>query len=140
MRIGVIGAGGYWGKKWVRNLINLDILHGICDLSHDNLNRTESEFELSTKEVLSTIDLDYFLKQHFDGLIIATPPHTHFHIAKEALSRKYNILVEKPLATKIEDCLELKKIQEQYGNIVMLGHTFLFHPGITVEEAKYNEL
>ena len=39
---------------------------------------------------------DTFLEK-FDGYIVATPPKTHFEIAKKIIHKKISLLVEKPI-------------------------------------------
>ena len=45
-----------------------------------------------------------------DGIIIATPPHVRYELAKEALKYGKNILLEKPVALKSEEIENLQRI------------------------------
>ena len=47
-----------------------------------------------------------------DAIVIATPPQTHYPIAKAALEAGKHVLVEKPLATSLADAYELAEIAE----------------------------
>ncbi len=61
-----------------------------------------------------------------DGLIIATPPATHFAIAHAALAAGLPVLMEEPLAMTVADAVALK---EQAGSaLIMVNHTHLAHP------------
>jgi predicted dehydrogenase len=42
-----------------------------------------------------------------DLVIISTPPNSHYHWAKESLSRGLNVILEKPMALTVEHCDEL---------------------------------
>lgn len=59
-----------------------------------------------------------------DGIIIATPPESHFGIARVALGRKIPVLVEKPIALQASQAHELVSM----GGIAFAGHTRLYSP------------
>lgn len=139
MKIGIIGAGGYWGDKWVRNLKNLNVLGGICEIDDSNYHSIASKYALTPNNVIIDTDVDLFLENRFDGIVIATPPLTHYEIARKALSKNHNILVEKPLVINIADGLELESIMMCRGNILMAGHIFVYHPAVrALKEVLYS--
>ena len=45
-----------------------------------------------------------------DGIILATPPHSRFELAREALKNNKHLLLEKPVAIKSEEINELQRI------------------------------
>ena len=45
-----------------------------------------------------------------DGIIIATPPHIRYELAKDALEHGKNLLLEKPVAIKSEEIENLQRI------------------------------
>lgn len=59
-----------------------------------------------------------------DGVIVATPPETHFPIAREVLQRGVPLLLEKPITLDPQDARELVKL----GGIAFAGHTRLYSP------------
>ncbi|MBT3800641.1 MAG: Gfo/Idh/MocA family oxidoreductase, partial [Bacteroidetes bacterium] len=140
MRLGVIGAGGYWGEKWVRNLKSLNVLGGICEIDDSNSQMITSKYALTPNNVIINSDVDLFLENRFDGIVIATPPSTHFEIARKALSKNHNILVEKPLVIDPTDGLELESMMIRRGNILMAGHTFVYHPAVRALKEVLNSL
>lgn len=56
-----------------------------------------------------------------DALIICTPNHTHLDVVKVAAESGKHILLEKPIATTIEDAYEIKKIAENHGAVFQVG-------------------
>jgi hypothetical protein len=59
-----------------------------------------------------------------DGVIVATPPETHYDIARIALARRIPVLVEKPV------CLSSRAVEAlvALGGIAFAGHTRLYAP------------
>ncbi len=73
---------------------------------------------------------------NLDGLIIATPEHTHREPAVAALDRGIGVLVEKPLASTIADGEAMISAGKKSGAILMTGHVLRFDPRyVTVYEA-----
>lgn len=129
IRVGVVGA-GYWGPNLIRNFSkskNCDLIY-VCDLKEDLLKEIKEKYNVPT-----TTDFDTMLKE-VDAVSIATPPATHFTLAKKALESGKHVLVEKPLAIKSKDIEELAKIANKNKLILMVGHTFEYVPA--VEELK----
>ena len=61
--------------------------------------------------------------------MIATPPSTHFEIAKLCLENNIHVLVEKPMVESLD---ELKQLNEIARNdlVLMSGHTYLYNPAV----------
>ena len=67
-------------------------------------------------------------KLPFDAVYIATPDKTHFKLAKLALEKGYNVLLEKPMALKPNECLALIKAQEKAGKNLTICHVLRYSP------------
>jgi predicted dehydrogenase len=122
--IAVVGL-GYWGPNWVRNLSGLRCARRLvcCDLSSGRLDSIGQQYpsvELTSRldEVLEDPDIE--------AVIVATPAHTHFEIARRSLSLDKSVLVEKPLATSQRDAAELVRLARERARVLMVGHTFEF--------------
>lgn len=61
-----------------------------------------------------------------DFIAIATPPETHFEIAKLSLNNKKNILITKPLCLNISEANELLEISKKKNCNVYIDETFIF--------------
>jgi predicted dehydrogenase len=62
--------------------------------------------------------------------IVATPPSTHFEVAKACLERGLHVLIEKPMTTRSRDAGDLIRLAESSGLTLMAGHTFLYNRGV----------
>ena len=106
--VAVIGL-GYWGPNLLRVLAdNPDVeVRWICDLDRDRLEQFRRRYPAarittSIERVLADPDVD--------AVIIATPVHTHYDLAAQALEAGKHTFVEKPLAPSSEladDLVEL---------------------------------
>lgn len=62
----------------------------------------------------------------FDAAVVVTPPPTHRPIAGQLLEASKHVLMEKPLATTIEDARELVEIADRTGRVLMVGQNYRY--------------
>ena len=65
-----------------------------------------------------------------DAVVIATPPITHYSIAKECLEHNLHVFVEKPITLKSEHARELIELADSKGLILMVGHIFEYNSAV----------
>lgn len=63
-----------------------------------------------------------------DGALVATPHATHATIAAELLRAGIPVFVEKPLALRTADAIDLVEISESTGVLLLVGYTAQFTP------------
>jgi predicted dehydrogenase len=56
-----------------------------------------------------------------EGLIIATPNYTHLDVLKVAVKSGKHILLEKPMATTVQDAYEIMQIAKEYPAVLQIG-------------------
>ena len=64
----------------------------------------------------------------FDAVDLCTIHTEHYAQAKAALMADYPVLIEKPFATRIEDCKELVDLAEEKQKCLMIGQCQRFDP------------
>ena len=124
LNVGVIGC-GYWGPNLIRNFsqLNRTALVRVADLDTKRLDHMKTLYS----EIDTTTDyLDIINDQSIDIVAIATPVHTHFKFASEALNAGKHVFVEKPMTSSIQEGEKLISLSESNGRKLMVGHTFLF--------------
>jgi predicted dehydrogenase len=124
----VVGC-GYWGPNLARNLVDSGDfrLHALCDRDPEQL----SALSRRHTDARATCELDDVLNDDtVEAVVIATPPQTHYQLAKRALQAGKHVLVEKPLATKLTDGRELADLADASGLMLMPGHTFIYSPAV----------
>ena len=117
-KIAVIGY-GYWGKNHARVLGELGCLSGVYDPFISDNSDSDIKFFHNIDDVIS----------NSTAAIISTPATTHFEIAKSVIS-ELDLLIEKPMAMSVEECVELESLSMSNNKIIMVGHQLHFHPAI----------
>ena len=128
LRTAVVGF-GYWGPNLVRNVIERPELEfaGLCERDAD---RTAAFLSRNPGQPVYA-DYDELLAEPtLDAVLIATPPHTHHALVRQALLAGKHVLVEKPLATNSEDAHDLVEVARAKNLTLMPGHTFLYSPPV----------
>lgn len=124
INIAVIGC-GYWGPNIIRNFHSLKgaRVKTICDLSENRLAHLKTVYP----GIETTTECEQlFGDPELDAVAIATPVYAHYPLAKMGLEAGKHILVEKPMAGSVAECLELKELAEKNSLTLMVGHTFLY--------------
>ncbi|MCA9396168.1 MAG: Gfo/Idh/MocA family oxidoreductase [Candidatus Omnitrophica bacterium] len=128
VQIGVVGC-GQWGPNQIRSFFFHPgtSVKRVADLSESRL-----EFIRSTYTGIETTQnhLDITEAKDIDAVVITTPVFTHFEIAKSALVNGKDVLCEKPLTLSVDEAQELVDLAKKHRRILMVGHVFLFNPGI----------
>lgn len=127
VRIGVIGA-GYWGPNLIRNFVELQSseLVGVADLKEDRLNHIKASYP----QVEVTSDYRDLFNMGVDAIVIATPPATHYKIARDCLAHGRHVLVEKPITLRSVDAEDLINLSQQKKLTLMVGHTFEYNAAV----------
>src|SRR3989338_8480345 len=115
--IALIGY-GYWGKKLYKYLKQSPhfLLQYVYFPSLQKLDQKEIQYAYGS-EFIADIDkiwADPLLR----NVVIATPIPTHFELARTALSRKKNVLVEKPCTIHHAETKQLADIASRQGLIL----------------------
>ena len=130
VRIGVVGA-GYMGRMYagIVRAHPLAELVGIADLNQEVAARAAAELGVD-----AYASADELLKADApDGLIVATVEHEHRGPAEAAFAAGAGVLVEKPLATTIDDAEQMIAAAERAGRPLLTGHVLRF-------DARYAQL
>jgi predicted dehydrogenase len=124
LNIAIVGC-GYWGPNIIRNFNALEEcrVKTICDLDKDRLVHMLTLYP----SVEPTRDFDTIINDpEIDAIAIATPVHLHFELAKKSLDAGKHTFIEKPMASSVDECAQLKKLAEEKNLTLMVGHTFLY--------------
>ncbi|MCD4859712.1 Gfo/Idh/MocA family oxidoreductase, partial [Campylobacter coli] len=76
------------------------------------------------------INLDEFLNQDNDIIIIATPTNSHLEIARKVFCKCKCVLIEKPLALNLNEINEISNLAKDHNVKVGVGFCERFNPAV----------
>src|SRR5438552_1987961 len=126
LRIGVIGA-GVMGSNHARVLAGLPgiTLVGVVDpLPAHRIRATE----LTSCRTFAT--LEELIAEGVDAVTVAAPTHLHHQIALACIARGIHIMVEKPIASSVEEGRDIVAAGRRAGVTLMVGHVERFNPSV----------
>src|SRR4030081_1313110 len=131
MRVGVIGA-GVMGTNHARVLGGLPntALVGIVDPLPEH--RTRATEVAGCRTFAS---LEELIAEGVDAVTIAAPTHLHHEIALICIARNIHVLVEKPIASSVEEGRDIVAAARHAGVTLMVGHVERFNPAVAAIKA-----
>src|SRR5580700_5942282 len=120
LRIGVVGV-GVMGSNHARVLSELSGVKLVGIVDPDRKQREHVARHLGCS---AFADLDSLIAHGVDAVTIAAPTHLHRDIAVDCAARGIHILVEKPIASTIEEGNAI------VGATLMAGHVERFNPAV----------
>ncbi len=131
LRIGVIGV-GTMGSNHARVLAGLSgiKLAGVADPDPG-----QRDLVIRAIGCPAVSDLDALLALGVDAVTIAAPTHLHHSIALTCIGRGVHVLVEKPIASTVEEGRDIIAAAKKAGVTLMVGHVERFNPAVTAIKA-----
>jgi UDP-N-acetylglucosamine 3-dehydrogenase len=138
MKVGVVGVGSM-GMNHARVYSEIADLVGIADIN-----------EKSGKRITRHFGTKYFKNYHdllpvVDALTIATPTNWHYRVAMNAIANGKHLLIEKPIASNVEEGEKLMNDAEEQGVVLAVGHIEQHNPIIkyvkkALKENKFGKI
>lgn len=129
IRYGIIGS----GMMGCEHIMNLKLMPDVQVTAIADSNETSRGWGKSFAGEDVEVYGDYReLLRHapVDAVVIATPNHTHFDVLQDVFRTDKHILVEKPLATKIDDCHRIVEQAATHPGVVWVGMEYRFMPSV----------
>jgi len=132
IRTAVIGA-GYWGANLIRTLQGTDGLRlkVVCDSQLEMLQTVKTRYP---QAALTTAWESVLSDPSIDAVVLATPPVSHFQLARAALAAGKHTWVEKPLALRYAEGQQLVTLAREMQRTLFVDETFLYDP--LVQQAR----
>jgi predicted dehydrogenase len=128
LRVGIIGL-GYWGPNLLRNFRTAEgaTVRMCCDLDSRRFRPAAGhyggiDFTTSATELIESPAID--------AVAIATPVHTHYELARQALNAGKSVWVEKPLSMQADHAAELVALADRKGLVLQVDHVFVYAPAV----------
>jgi predicted dehydrogenase/nucleoside-diphosphate-sugar epimerase len=121
-KVGIIGAGliSEFHVAALKRIPSVEIL-GLYDI--DPARTRKMAERLGVPAVAS---IEAFAEAGADVMHVVTPPHTHAELTVRALELGCHVLVEKPLATDVDDCARVAEVAAARGLQVCVDHSLLY--------------
>lgn len=126
IRVGVIGTGSL-GKEHARLYAELAAA-GQCEFVGIYDSFAENAKRVSEKLGVKAFDSIPELAAAADAFSVVTPTITHHEIARELLTQRKHVLVEKPMTERTEQAAELVHLAQQNNLVLQVGHVERFNP------------
>ena len=139
VKVGIVGL-GRWAKVLARASLHSDKLEITAAYSRTDEKRTTfaREFGMSPVTDLSHMLADPAIK----GVILTVPNEQHLPLAREVAQAGKHVYTEKPIATTLEEGLEIESLEKAYGVTCTVGHSARLMAGIRMihDAAQAGEL
>ena len=136
LRVGVVGV-GVMGSNHARVFAGLPgaELVGVADPDSK-----QADFVAQTLGCIAVSDVNELLERDVDAITIAAPTHLHRDIALTCIARGVHVMVEKPIASSVEEGREIINVARRAGVTLMVGHVERFNPAVeAIKEAIRGE-
>src|SRR5471032_1872370 len=122
LRVGVVGV-GVMGSNHARVFAGLPgvELVGVADPD-----RKQADFVARTLGCAAFADVGELLDKKVDAITIAAQTHLHRDIALACIARGVHVMVEKPIASSVEEGNEIINAARRAGLTLMVGHVERF--------------
>lgn len=130
VRICLIGAGraGEVHGDVYNDYVKKARITAIVDNVIENAKKLARKYELEEKYSFNTLE-KAIKNAEFDAVVITTPTFTHADYAVKAAKNHINVFCEKPMATTIDNCEEMKKACSDAKVKLQIGFMRRFDPG-----------
>jgi predicted dehydrogenase len=127
VRVGIVGL-GRWARVLTRAAARSSAVRVVAAYSRSEEKRQAFERDL---DVPAVPDLQAMLADAtIDGVILTVPNEQHLPVARAVASAHKHVYTEKPIASTIEEGLEIAALEAQYGITVTVGHSARLMAGI----------
>jgi predicted dehydrogenase len=136
LRLGVVGVGvmGYNHARVLAEMPGVTLV-GVADPDDK-----QADFVRRTLGCAAVPHIDKLLELGVDAVSIAAPTHLHRNIALAAVGHGAHVLVEKPIASSVEEGREIITAARRAGVTLMVGHVERFNPAVqAIKEAIREE-
>lgn len=123
--VGARGADAY--GSLINKMTDKFKIVALCDLKQDRLDRFSKEFNVA-KELCFTDENEFFREKRADLCLIATLDSDHVRHCIKAFEKGYDVMIEKPITHKLEECEAILKAQKKYGCKALVCHVLRYAP------------
>ncbi len=140
LRVGVVGV-GHLGYHHARNYAALEdvALAGVVDTDSDRRGKAAKDFDTPAFGAVNEL-----IRAGVDAVSVVVPTVAHHDVTVQFLESGVDVLVEKPIATTIDEAQRMVASAESHGRLLQVGHIERFNGAVvalfnSVREPKFIE-
>src|SRR6266852_718571 len=127
VNVAIVGL-GRWAKVLTRATANSRKLKIVAGYSRSEEKRLAFQQELG---VPAAPDMQTLLADpKIEGVILTVPNEQHLPVAVEVAKARKHVYTEKPIASSLEEGLEIAALEQKHGITVTVGHSARLMAGI----------
>ena len=125
-----IGAGNRTHKylEYIEKHPEVVRLVGVVELNDIRRNKVAERFGLDTSCCYSDYQEFFHRPLKADAVMVCTPENMHFEPTMQAIESGYHVLLEKPIAQTLKECLAISEAARKKGVLVSVCHVLRYHP------------
>jgi predicted dehydrogenase len=127
VKLGIVGL-GRWAKVLARAAAKSDRLNIVAAYSRSDEKRDAFAREFGIPGLPSFEAM--LAHSEIEGIILTVPNEQHLPLARQAAKAGKHVYTEKPIASTLEDGLEMADLQRAHGITVTVGHSARLMAGI----------
>jgi predicted dehydrogenase len=120
VKLGIVGL-GRWAKVLARAAAKSDKLRIVAGYSRSLEKRTAFTQEIGIPAAPSMEAL--LANPEIRGVILTVPNEQHLPVATAVAKARKHVYTEKPIASTLEDGMQIDALQQEYGVTVTVGHS-----------------
>lgn len=126
VRVGVVGV-GHLGYHHARNYAALDnvVLAGVVDTDAGRATKASEDFHAPGFTGVAEL-----LEKGVDAVSVVVPTSHHHDVTIQLLEAGVDVLVEKPIASTIEEAARMVASARQHGRLLQVGHIERFNGAV----------
>ncbi len=129
LRFIVVGCGGRGSgfARWVLEHPEVGSVVAVADPVEDRRRAIADKHGIPDDMQFNSWE-DVFTREKFADVVLnGTMENIHRVTAVAAMERGYDMLLEKPMAETLEDCVEIDRVRRETGRIVSVCHSLRYH-------------
>ena len=125
-----IGAGNRTHKylEYIEKHPDKVRLAGVVELNDIRREKVAKRFGLDASCCFSDYQTFFRRQMPVDAVMVCTPENVHFEPTMLAIEAGYHVLLEKPIAQTLQECVAIGEAARKKGVMVSVCHVLRYHP------------
>ena len=131
LRYGIVGA-GMMGLEHLRNLQAIEGATVTAVVEPDEVSMEWLGLAVGDEPMPQRFEsaADLASSGTCDVVVVASPNDTHYAVCRELLATDLHLLIEKPMATTIEHCVEIRDLAAERDAVTWVGLEYRYMPPV----------